>query len=150
MSMPGRKPKPIALRILEGNREHRSIPENTAKPRPVKPKKAPWLDKIARREWNRMCKLLGPLGLLSEIDGAALGVYCQAFSRLKQAEDIITQEGMTYKTPTGQIKYRPEVMIARAMMNMLKKFAIEFGMTPSSRSRIPVMPDDEEENEDLD
>ena len=150
MSVPGRKPKPIAQRIIEGNREHRPIPENTAKPRPVKPKKAPWLDKIARREWNRMCKLLGPLGLLSEIDGAALGVYCQAFSRLKQAEDIIAREGMTYpNAKTGQIKYRPEIAIARAMMNMLKKFAIEFGMTPSSRSRIPVMPDAEEEDEDL-
>lgn len=148
MGIPGRKPKPIALRIIEGNREHRSIPENTVKPRPVKPKKSPWLDKIAKKEWNRIVKLLAPLGLLSEIDGASLGVYCQAFSRLVQAEREIAAHGIVF-VEDGKTKTRPEVLIAEKAMKTVRTMATEFGMTPSSRSRIPMMPDDEEENEDL-
>ena len=95
-----------------------------------------------------MSKLLGPLGLLSEIDGAALGVYCQAFSRLKQAEDTIAREGMIYEIGK-QKKQRPEILIAEKAMKTIRMIAIEFGMTPSSRGRIEVKVSDEEEDEDL-
>ena len=146
--MRGRLPEPTQLKVLKGVHESR-INRNEPNPRPVKPKKAPWLDKLARREWNRMCKLLEPLGLLSEIDGAALGIYCQAFSRLKQAEDAIVQGGMTYEIG-GQKKQRPEILIAEKAMKIIRMIAIEFGMTPSSRGRIEVKVSDEEEDEDLD
>ncbi|GAF84142.1 unnamed protein product [marine sediment metagenome] len=148
MGAPGRKPKPTALRLLEGNREHRPIPENEPKPQSVKPKKPAWLDKIARREWNRMCKLLAPLGLLSVIDGAALGIYCQAFSKLVQTEKVIAEHGMVYVDGLT-LKTRPEVLIAEKAMKTLRATAAEFGMTPSSRSRIQVMLDDEDDDGDL-
>ena len=148
MGAPGRKPKPTALRLLEGNREHRPIPPNEPKPKSVKPKKPAWLDRVARREWNRMCKLLEPLGLLSEIDGAALGIYCQAFSRLVLAEKAIAEHGIVYVDGLA-LRTRPEVLIAEKAMKTLRAVAAEFGMTPSSRSRIQVLLNDEDDDEDL-
>lgn len=150
MAIAGRKPKPIDLRLLEGNRGHRPISDSTPRPRPVKPKKPAWLDKIARREWNRICKLLEPLGLLTQIDGAALGVYCQAYSRLKKAEDLIAAEGLTCIDHHGDLKTRPEVLISEKAMKTLRMIAAEFGMTPSSRGRIELKNSDSEEDEDLD
>ena len=144
---PGPKPQPTALKLLKGVRPCR-INRNEPKPRPVKPKKPPWLDKIARREWNRIVKLLAPLGLLSEIDGASLGVYCQAFSRLVQAEREIEADGLVL-VEDGKTKTNPAVLIAEKAMKTVRTMATEFGMTPSSRSRIPMMPDDEDEDEDL-
>ena len=149
MGIPGRKPKPVPLRMLEGNREHRPINNDAPKPKTAKPKKPPFLDDIGRREWNRMVKLLDPLGLLTEIDGAALGVYCQAFSRLVQAEKAIALNGIVHVEGMC-LKTRPEVLIAEKAMRTLRTMAAEFGMTPSSRSRIVVNLNDEEADEDLD
>jgi len=115
----------------------------------VKPKKPPFLDATGRREWNRMCKLLEPLGLLSAIDGAALGIYCQAFSRLVEAEKAIAENGIVHVEGLC-LKTRPEVLIAEKAMRTLRTMAAEFGMTPSSRSRIVVNLNDEEADEDLD
>lgn len=150
MAVAGRRPKPVELRVLEGNPGHRPLPENTPKPRPTKPKKPAWLDALARREWNRACKLLGPLGLLTEIDGAALGVYCQAYSRLKAAEDVIAEHGLTFEDFRSDPKPRPEVLIAEKAMRTIRMMAAEFGMTPSSRSRIELKGRDSDEDEDLD
>lgn len=95
-----------------------------------------------------MCKLLEPLGLLSEIDGAALGIYCQAFSRLVLAEKEIAAHGIVHLEDL-KLRTRPEVLIAEKAMKTLRAVAAEFGMTPSSRSRIQVLLNDEDDDEDL-
>ena len=143
----GPKPTPTALKLLKGVRPCR-INENEPQPPTARPKKPAWLDKGARREWNRVCKLLESLGLLTELDGAVLGVYCQAFSRLRQAEDVIAKEGMTY-TAGGQIKPRPEILIASKAMKIIQQIAGEFGMTPSARGRLEVPDLTDFDDEDL-
>ena len=57
---------------------------------------------------------------------------------LRQAEAVIAKKGMTFKTPNGFVQKRPEVTIAREAMQLMKAFAAEFGMTPSSRTRLHV------------
>ena len=52
MALKGRKPKPTAIKILEGNPRKRKL--NTKEPRPKKiaPKCPVWLDVEAKREWR--------------------------------------------------------------------------------------------------
>ena len=62
MAMRGRKPKPTALKVLEGNPGKR--PLNKKEPQPEK--KAPaarhgWSRK-AKKEWKRMAKTLEAMG----------------------------------------------------------------------------------------
>ena len=89
MGQRGRKPKPSAIRLLEGNAGKRPI--NLREPKPEK--KAPpcpkWLDPEAKKEWRRLSKKLEQLGILTEADMSVFASYCQAYARWKAAEEII-------------------------------------------------------------
>ena len=136
MAQRGRKPKPTAVKVLEGNPGKRSL--NTAEPKPEKkaPRCPSWLEEEAKKEWKRMAKQLEQLGILTEIDMAAFAGYCQAYARWKEAEEFITQHGTIVKTPSGYWQQVPQVSIAQTYLKMMQKSAEQFGLTPSSRSRI--------------
>jgi P27 family predicted phage terminase small subunit len=79
------------------------------------------------------------------VDRAALGAYCQAYARWRQAEEILDREGLIFTTHTGYIQQRPEVAIAQKSLQLMKSYLIEFGLTPSSRSKISL-PEPERED----
>lgn len=136
--MAGRKPLPTAVKELRGNPGKR--PLNAKEPRPEKraPSCPRWLGKTARAEWRRVTKELMTLGVLAEVDRAALAAYCVAWGRWVEAEEQVARAGMVIMTTNGNLVQHPWVQIAnRAMIDMVK-LASEFGMTPSSRSRIKV------------
>lgn len=136
MAQRGRKPKPTAMKIFEGNPGGR--PLNHWEPNP--PKKAPrcpnWLEDEAKREWKRMAKALEQMGVLTEMDMAAFAGYCQAYARWKEAEEFISQHGAMVRTPNGYLQQVPQVSIAQTNQKIMLKFCEQFGLTPSSRSRI--------------
>ncbi len=152
MATRGRKPKPTAIKELEGNPGKR--PMNTHEPKP--PKKAPtcpkWLDAEAKKEWKRLAPYMEKLGILTEADRAAFASYCQAYSRWKAAEEFMTRSGtMIFKTPSGYWQQLPQVSIAQTYMKIMNKIAEQFGLTPSARSRIIAGDEDPavDEMEDL-
>ena len=83
-----------------------------------------------------MSKVLESMGLLTEMDMAAFAGYCQAYARWKEAEEFITQHGSIVKTPSGYWQQVPQVSIAQTYLKIMNRFAEQFGLTPSSRSRI--------------
>ena len=70
MAQRGRKPKPTALKMLEGNPGGRPLNEAEPKPQKKAPRCPPWLEDEAKREWKRMAKVLEQMGLLTEMDMA--------------------------------------------------------------------------------
>jgi len=76
--------------------------------------------------------------LLTCVDRLALAGYCMAYARWRQANDVLTDEGLTFVTPSGYVQQRPEVAIANKSLAEMKAFAQEFGMTPASRTRISM------------
>ena len=60
----------------------------------------------------------------------------EAYARWKEAEEFITQHGTIVKTPSGYWQQVPQVSIAQTYLKIMNKFAEQFGLTPSSRSRI--------------
>ena len=146
MSAKGKKPKPTALKELEGNPGRRPLNKNEPKPRAVMPRCPSWLDDEAKKEWARMSKRLDSLGLLTEVDGSAFAGYCQAYARWKQAEEFITKHGFVIKTPSGYLQPMPHVSIAQSYMKAMQKFCEEFGMTPASRCRLSGEDQSEEDD----
>ena len=69
--MAGRKPKPTAIKKLEGNPGKRKL--NTKEPIPAKgmPECPEWLLPEAKREWERLADLMNQMGVLTEVDMAA-------------------------------------------------------------------------------
>lgn len=136
MATRGRKPKPTAVKVLEGNPGKR--PLNMYEPVPEK--KAPecpsWLNDEAKAEWDRLADKMVNLGTLTEMDMAAFAGYCQSYARWKEAEEFIEKHGTIVKTPSGYWQQVPQVSIAQTYLKIMNKIAEQFGLTPAARSRI--------------
>lgn len=142
----GRPPKPTALKLLDGNPGKRPLNRHEPKPRPVAPTCPAWLSAEAKREWRRIARELERLGLLTQVDRAALAGYCQNYARALEAERVLSEEGLTFTTEKGYVMQRPEVAIAQKAWQLVRAFGAEFGLTPSSRGRLSLP---EPETDDL-
>ena len=137
--MRGRKPKPTHLRVIEGNPGKRPINKKEAKPRATIPAAPAHLSAVAKAEWKRISPELHKLGLLTRIDRAALAAYCTAWGRWVDAEKMLREHGVLVKTKkTGFPMQSPYLAIANKAMDQMTRLLTEFGMSPSSRSRISV------------
>lgn len=136
MATRGRKPKPTALKALEGNPGKRPLNEHE----PVPPKgtiRCPaWLEAEAKKEWKRLAPSLEAMGVLTAVDITAFAGYCQAYARWKEAEEFISKHGSIFQTPSGYVQQVPQVSIAQQNLKIMQSFCSEFGLTPATRSRI--------------
>lgn len=142
--MRGAKPKPTHLKLVQGNPGKRSLNKAEAKPALMLPTPPTELNDDAKVEWGRVSDELYRVGLLSKIDRASLAAYCQAYGRWMQAERALTRmaasdpvfNGLMIKTKNGNAIQNPLVGTANKAMADMVRYAAEFGMTPSARSRI--------------
>lgn len=133
----GRKPKPTALKLISGDAQVAIIPPGM----PIMPA---FLEGIAKSEWDRLALILYHSNVLTEVDGAALGAYCQAYARWEIAEralkamaehDTITR-GIMLKTAAGNAIENPVYSAAKSALRDMLRAAAEIGITPSARARI--------------
>ena len=148
MASRGRKPKPTAIKLLEGNPGCR--PLNRTEPKPTGVPVCPdWLEEEAKAEWERMGGILADMGVLTEVDTMTFAGYCQAYARWKEAEEFISQHGSIIRTPNGYLQQVPQVSIAQTNLKIMLKFCEEFGLTPSARSRISANKSTEETTDEM-
>ena len=151
----GRKPKPTHLKLVTGNPGRRPLPAVEAQAVPALPSPPPHLSDDAKVEWGRVSDELYKIGLLSGIDRASLAAYCQAYGRWAIAERAIAEMGkrdlltggLMIKTSNGNAIQNPLVGTANKAMSDLVRYAAEFGMTPSARSRIIAAPPGDQETD---
>ena len=143
----GRRPKPTALKQLEGNPGKRALNHEEPQPDKVAPEMPKGMAKAAQREYKRMVPKLLKLGLLSEIDGKALASYCDAVAIIEAARRELKEHGQYYVSHyadkdgnlvVGEIKTNPAVNDLLKATAMKKSFEIEFGLTPASRAKLKV------------
>ena len=149
MAVRGRKPKPTALKLLEGNPGKR--PLNKREPTPPKGRITcpDWLEPEAKKEWKRLAPSLEAMGVLTVTDTMAFAGYCQAYARWKEAEEFISKHGSIFKTPSGYVQQVPQVSIAQQNLKIMQSFCSEFGLTPATRSRIAAATDDSEDDDPM-
>lgn len=136
--MQGRKPKPTALKLLAGNPGKRALNHAEPKPRVILPKPPEHLSDDEKNKWKLTVRELHPLGLVTAIDKDALAMYCTIYVRWIKAEKMVRDKGEIIKTAAGNIIQNPYLSIANRALEQLNKLGAEFGMTPSSRSRVKV------------
>jgi P27 family predicted phage terminase small subunit len=134
--MRGRKPKPSHLRLVQGIAGHRPINKDEPVIAVALPSPPRHLSPAARKEWKRLGPLLCNAGLLSNLDRSALACYCQAVAHLAAAEDELALHGMTVTSETGVQKPSPYWYIAAKCTQQIVILGAEFGLSPSSRSRV--------------
>ena len=149
MARRGPAPKPTRLKALAGNPGKRPLNRHEPQPKAGLPRCPTQLSEEAKREWKRISKELERLGLLTVLDRAALSAYCQAWGRWIEAEERLRQHGVIVKSPNGFPVQSPYLAVANRAMAQMGKLLVEFGLSPSSRSRIQSPIDDLDDDEFL-
>ena len=137
---PGTKPTPTALKKLRGNPGRRALPEN--EPTPAISKRVPsaprHLSDNAKKYWKREAKKLHDAGILTEVDLMLFETMCVAMATGDEAMELVNDHGLVIKTTNGNVIQSPALGIANRAYDRATKIALEFGMTPSSRTRLQV------------
>lgn len=136
----GRPPLPTPLKVLRGTaRRHRL---NRAEPQlpPAAPAMPAALPADARVAWRWLCRLLRPMRVLTKSDAATLLLAAARLEDYLRLRERVAAEGATYTTETvsGSVfhRTRPEVQLAAAAWRDVSRILAEFGLSPSSRSRV--------------
>jgi P27 family predicted phage terminase small subunit len=144
MGLRGPAPKPTAIRMIEGNPGKRPFNPRGPKALDGEPEMPRHLNADARREWRRLVPILLAMRVLSESDYIALANLCQNYATLIAAQKLMAKAGGTgllIKTSSGYIQQSPLLGIINKQIESLNKQLREFGMTPSSRTRIEAVVD---------
>ena len=131
--------KPTALKLVTGNPGKRAINKNEPKPTVGTPKMPSHLPPKAKTYWKDVSKLLSEMGVLTVADGKALEQLCNTYCEWRDHLKDIQRDGTTYwaETQSGKLlKANPSVAMASDAQKRIKSFMVEFGLTPSSRTRI--------------
>jgi P27 family predicted phage terminase small subunit len=147
----GPRPMPTNLRLLRGNVGHRRL-ESWREPQPVVPTEPPeppehLTGQYAREEWARVVVELYRMKLITSLDLQPLAAYCDAFERWCLAKATIAAmaerdpmtHGMIVKTQAGGAMPNPIVFMAQSAARDMVRYAAEFGLSPSARSRIKAV-----------
>jgi len=128
--MAGRYPKVTALRVLEGNREHRPLPKDEPQFAPGVPEMPPSLDADAREEWERVVPELVALNLVTPINRSALEVMCRTFGAWRRSMKALESGKL------GAREYANKRRECKEHVETLRQYQIQFGLTPSAKVRL--------------
>lgn len=136
MGQRGPAPKPVDLKILEGNPGKRDE-DRSPMDLPIKAPSPPsWLDAEGRREWRRICAALDPARVLTAADRALLTVYCKQWSLFCAASKELDRDGIVTEGSMGQRVRHPAYSVLADCRAALVQLAAQFGLSPASRARI--------------
>ena len=148
------RPKPTALKLLEGNPGKRKLLENEPKPYPKAPPMPEYLDEKALEAWGILAPKLERIGLFTEIDGDMLANVCTLRSRLLAIRKYINEENKSLVAevhkpdPDGgvRIEYKPSpyVVMEKQYMEIYRRHASEFGLSPRGRVGLSVGKDEDD------
>lgn len=147
--MAGRKPKPTALKILQGNPGKRALNKNEMKVRgDLKSNPPSYMSAECAKVWRETVAAM-PKGILKKLDTSVLESFVSSYTEFRRLH-VLLQDGTQdlLGTERGAMKANPLFTAKhKAQMTMLRT-AVEMGMTPSSRSRINAKIDDFEYEDD--
>lgn len=131
----GRKPTPTALKLVKGE-----VPSRINHDEPQAEEGIPVCpvpDKMVRDVWDYTVDALRKMKVVTMADRDMLLAYCQAVVMHRRASEVLDRTGYLIEATDGMFP-NPAVRMQRDAAAMMKAFGTEFGLTPSSRSRIRV------------
>lgn len=142
----GRRRLPNNVHELHGNPSKKPLRELLGGVHPVVeiPNCPSHLVPEAKKEYKRVTAELKELGLISKIDRAAVSGYCAAWAEVvycelkiseKNNNDPKGQSGFIGITPNGYEQMSVWVQVRNRAYERMMRFASEFGMSPSSRTK---------------
>jgi P27 family predicted phage terminase small subunit len=129
--------------LLHGNPGHRARADligrdkpGTAPPPTKKPTCPRFLNKIARREWRRLVKLLADRGTpVTGMDRASLSMLCSSWADYVECEQILADLGSSNWIDSGGHPH-PALRASHRKMQLVLMLSKAFGLTPLSRGSV--------------
>lgn len=159
--MKGRKPKPTARQIAEGDPRkkgvHKLDEKLAAEPKASRglPDCPRHLKGRARAAWNSWREELEAMKLDARCDAVMLEGACVAYARAVEADLMVTKWGITVEETLldydeGEltvltVKTNPALGISNAAWRQVRAFCSDFGLSPVSRTRLTVEKKDPDE-----
>jgi P27 family predicted phage terminase small subunit len=150
----GRRPKPTALKLVDGT----ARPDRMNPDEPIPPSgevKCPvWLHGRARRVWRELEPVLKAMGVLTVADVAMFAALCETQAEFIDAREDVRKRGIEIERKRYDkqgrefylVEDNPSVRIASDAGKRLKALMVEFGMSPSSRTRVTAQPKPKEKS----
>jgi len=152
-----RGPAPIPTEILDNRGSWRAkTRRGEPKPQRGKPKCPKYFTKDQKKVWRNLCELLDAMMLLTHADAHQLERYVVYFCRWRACEEFIARNGISYPMKSDDPTYyavrlpnsntavigfveHPQLKESHRLDAALRHIEANFGLTPSSRSRLTVL-----------
>ena len=136
----GRKPKPEAMKQLAGNPGKRTATGmNTPQPDAASERAPRGMSDEARRFWHGIAKELIELNVLRTVDVPAFVLMAEHYALARKAsEQLLDLDSLTTIDKNDAERKHPLLQVFKDNAQAYRMFAAEFGLTPSSRSRLNV------------
>lgn len=143
--MAGRRPKPTAIKIAQGNPGKRKINELEPQPEPGEGLPPGMLSKRGKRIWSELAPMLLANKVLTVADHTGLGLFCLQAAQAEELAQEISKKGILVKgvLRDGQGRKIGDTKVVhpgfRALTHLVKEvrsWLLEFGMTPASRTKV--------------
>lgn len=141
--------KPTALRLVDGNPSHRSLPEGEPRPPALLPSMPPDLSPTAVIYWKNSIAVMAKVpGWATQADWALLKRYCETAADWERHKDDVRLHGDTYSMQapytegdaTNHLiwKKRPEAVLLKEERADLLRMEAALGFGPAFRTRINI------------
>lgn len=137
----GRPKKPTALKVIAGTDQSCRICTDETMPKADKIPKPRGMSPKARKYWNQIEPMLKDCKVLTEVDNYALGILCTSIAEMFELQQQLDDDGYIAIGSKGQPIVNPLFRATRQKQDDVRKLLIEFGMTPSSRTRVGTVTD---------
>jgi len=135
----GRKAKPTTLKLIDGNPGKRPINKKEPKCNTIA-RRPTWISRMAKAVWREYGPEMEKMGLLSKVDEPLFAAFCTAVAEFRWCEEYLKENGRLIETPKGFLQTSPVVSQRKQALELVRQFGSEFGLSPSSRSKI-ITPD---------
>ena len=146
MAKMGRPKKPTAKLKIHGTYRSDRRYDSEPKPDVYVPERPKWLVGDAKKEWYRITPILAKMKCISEADLAMLAAYCFEWGLYVALARKVKVENLTTVTDKGNEMLSPLLNARNRALKNFKEIATEFGLSPSSRTRVATNPSEEPDN----
>ena len=137
------KKTPTKLKLLRGDRSSRINKLEPQAPAIGIDDAPSYLAGLALERWRELFPLLSQIAVVTATDTEALARLCELYRQWREVRDYLEANGYTYpvindKGETKYIAQRPEVGIAKTLVQQLRQLENDFGLNPTSRQGLKV------------
>lgn len=140
--MPGRKPTPSSIKKLRSTERPCRVNENEAEVVRIEklPPSPSWFSNLAKRIYRRKGQELINQGIMSTLDIDMFLLYCNEYATYIETSEWIREIELDAEHDKAQvIRYKRVRQQNNQAWERCKSIAIEFGFTPSARSRVSAV-----------